>query len=531
MSNPGAKWSRRRAGAWVVLLTAWMPLLALLPSAWSPAASALRPGYGSFTLFARSLAVAGGSAGLALILGVPSALLLGLVALPARRVLRSLLVAPLALPPYLTAIGWLHLLGPGSSTSAWLALAGGSEGPFMGFLGAGGAIWVLGLWAYPLVALMLLAVLEALSPELVEQALLAGGWRAALRQVAWPAAAPALGGAALLVFILALGDFGVASFLGVQVYTAEIMLRFGAFYDVGAGLRALLPLALLSGLGYALLRRLTTRYAAAPLHVALGPVQRASLGRLGWPVAAVVLLPVLLATMVPLGALAARAPALQDYVVAWSAAHRQVLNSALLGSLAALVALTGAWPLARAMARGSESLQGTVQTLTLGMLAVPGLALGMGLIRLWNRAGLLGWVYGSPLMVIMAGALRGLPLAALALTSAWRQLPAEVEEAALVEGASPAMTRRRVVAPLLRPGLVTAWALACYRALTDMETAVLVHAPGDDTLPVRIYTLQHDGQAGHVAALSLMLVGLVLLLALGGWLVGGRLGRRAGGRQ
>jgi iron(III) transport system permease protein len=303
------------------------------------------------------------------------------------------------------------------------------------------------------------------------------------------------------------------------VYTAEIMLRFGAFYDVGAGVRSLLPLAGLAAGGYLLLRALTARYDAPPLHVDPQRARRVLLGPWRWPAALLVALPLLLATVAPVLALAmstslAHAPALSDYAVAWEAAHMQILNTALYGPLAATLALVMAWPLARAVARGPARTGSSIQTVSLGQLAVPGVALGMGLIRLWNRAGPLGWVYGSPLMVIMAGALRGLPLAALALSVAWRQLPVEVEEAALIAGASASALRRRVLAPLLRPGIAAAWGLACYRAMTDLEATVLVHAPGDDTLAVRIYTLQHDGQAEHVAALALTLVALTLVAAL-----------------
>jgi iron(III) transport system permease protein len=348
----------------------------------------------------------------------------------------------------------------------------------------------------------------------VEGAWLAGGWPAALRSVVWPACAQALGGAALMVFVLALTDFGVASFLGVPVYTAEIMLRFGAFYDVGAGVRSLLPLAALVAGGYLLLRRLTARYDVPPLHVDPQKARRAPLGLWRWPWTMLVALPILLATAAPLLALVSHAPALRDYIVAWDTARTQILNTALYGPLAATLALAMAWPLARAVARGPARAGIAVQTISLGQLAVPGVALGMGLIRLWNRAGPLGWVYGSPLMVIMAGALRGLPLAVLALSFAWRQLPVEIEEAALIAGATAGALRRRVLGPLLRPGIAAAWGLACYRAMTDLEATVLVHAPGDDTLAVRIYTLQHDGQAEHVAALALTLVALTLAAAL-----------------
>ncbi|NLT73613.1 MAG: iron ABC transporter permease [Chloroflexi bacterium] len=501
---------------WAVMCACWAPMLALVPAAITSSPGFGYSGAASAQVLSRSLVVAIGSTALATAIGVPVALVMACTDVPARGVLRSLAIAPLLVPPYIATIGWLHLLGPRGSWGTFLGRLLNAE-PFMGFLSPFGAIWVLGLWGYPLIALMAQAGLASLDADLIDHAILDGGAKAVLRGVIGPALVPAVAAAALVLVLLVLGDYGVCSFLGVPVYTAQVMLRFGAFYDVGGGMRALLPLAILSAVGLLLFLRLTGRQGATPLHFTAGIRRPFSLGGCRWPAFILLLFPALLATAVPLLALSFRAPAVADFLAAWSSARRQIANTALYGPLGAILGCLLAWPVARLMSRARPAAAGVMQALNVALLVVPGVAVGMGLIRLFNRGGWAGWVYGSPLMVLFCMALRALPLAALALSSGWRRLPREIEEAAQVAGASERDLSGHIRLPLLRSAMGSACALACFRAMTELEATVLVHAPGDDTLAVRLYTLQHDGLAEHVAALALSLIALAVLGSLGAW--------------
>lgn len=499
------------------LICVWLPLALLL---WEVFAGATRPPVLDarfLGLLANSLVVAGGAAALALLMGTPTGILLGRASLPGRSLLIALQVAPILVPSYVAAIGWLHVLGRAGPLNEWLmALLQLSRPPLDPYT-AGGAIWVLGLGGFPVVALIVMAAVEQLNPDLEEVALLeVGPWRV-LRQVTLPQTTPAALGAGLLVFLFALGDFAVPSFFGINVYTVEVFVRFGAFFDFRAGTVAALPLLALAVLAFAGQRRLLDRLPFGSGEASQMPRRRLSLGRWTFPVACACALPALAAALVPLLALAWRAPSAQDYALAWEVAETEVTNSLGFAVLAATAAVALGLPLAWLAARGGPASSRAGEALSLSPVAVPGLVVGIGMIRLWNRGAPFLWVYQSLGIVVLGMLGRALPFAIAALAASWRQLPAIYEESARQQGASTAQVARFVLLPLLRPGLAIAWCLAFVAAIGELQTTLLVYPPGCATLPVRIFTLQHDGQVEHVAALCLILLAIAALPALLVW--------------
>lgn len=532
-SIPGHRtrgWLRPRPPHWAVgaaaaglLVPVWLPLGVML---WEALAAGARlPSFDArlWALSGRSLAVASGAAGLAALLGAPVGYLLARVDLPGRAWLRALQVGPLLVPPYVAAIGWLHLLGRAGPLNRALVALLGLQAPPLNPYSVAGAVWVLGLVAAPLVTLPLVAALERANPELEEEARLHGGpWRV-LWHVTLPLALPALVSGVLLAWLVALSEFAVPSFFGVHVYTVEVFTRFGAFYDHRAGTLAAVPLLALGLAAFWAQRVLNEQHPVATVEAPASLVPRRYSGRWRWGALALCLLPLLLGTLLPLAALAYRAPAPADYAFAWQAAGGEVVNSllfALLASAATVaLALPVAWLVARAPAPG---LGRAAEGLALAPLAVPGLVLGIGMIRLWNRGLPWQWVYRSPAIVVLGEVARALPFAVVALAAVWRGVPPALEDAARLSGAAPLEVGRRLLLPLLRPGVVTAWALAFVAAVSELQTTLLVYPPGAATLPVRIFTLQHDGIAENVAALCLIQVAATAIPAAAVWALAGR---------
>jgi iron(III) transport system permease protein len=472
-------------------------------------------------LSANTLVVAGGATLVATFFGLPSALLLYRFHLPGKTLLRSAQVVPLVVPPFITAIGWLHL---GSETgalnhllNAMLQRFGLSFDPYS----LASPAWVLGLSGYPLVSLVTSAALEQLNPELSEAARIEGARLARFVSVTLPLITPALARGMLLAFLLAVSDFAVPSFFSVNVYTVELFIRFGAFYDYRSGVLIALPLLALTLVVFLvqhlLIKGWPTDADAAPN----APNRPIDAGRWKWAISLALALPAILAVVFPLAALAYRSPELRDYQLAWNVAHEEVMNSIALASLSASLACIGGLLIAWVLVRSNEApWTNIIEALTLGALAVPGLVLGIGLIRLWNRGVPLVLVYQSFWIVVLAMATRAIPLASVAIASAWRNLPRIYEEEAIVHGAAWRQSFYRVLLPLLRPGLAGAWTLAYAFSITELQATLLVYPPGYGTLPIRIYTLQHDGQPENVAALCLILVLVTLApVSLLWWLV------------
>jgi ABC-type Fe3+ transport system permease subunit len=160
------------------------------------------------------------------------------------------------------------------------------------------------------------------------------------------------------------------------------------------------------------------------------------------------------------------------------------------------------------------------------LFAVPSTVVGIGLIGLWNRPGLLGEIYTSPMIILIVYLARFVPVAALILAASVAQLSVSFEEAAEVAGASWPRSFVRIVIPNILTGLSAAWVVAFIFAFGELGATVLVAPPGESTLPVRVYTLIANAPSSEVAALALMQVGILLVpLVLFGMLAHSRGGK------
>lgn len=153
-----------------------------------------------------------------------------------------------------------------------------------------------------------------------------------------------------------------------------------------------------------------------------------------------------------------------NFASLWSAAPvlRGMVNSVIIaGTSAALAVILGvcaAYPLARLSFRARKPLLYSL----LGSQSIPQLALLLPLyIILAGIQGILGvHLIGSYPAIIAVYMTFGLPLATVVCFTYLRGMPADLEEAALVDGCTRFGALRRVVAPLAAPAMVVSLVLA-----------------------------------------------------------------------
>ncbi len=189
-------------------------------------------------LMLTSIVLGGGAAIFATVLGAPLGLLFARARLPAKRFLRLALIVPLVVPPYIMALAWVLLTGP----VGLFARAAGHDFLSDWTYSLTGAIVVLGLTFYPLSMLATEAAARRVDARLEESALLAASPRRVLWRITLPLIGPTVAAAGLIVFVLALSEFGVPALLRVRVFTTEAFTAFAAFYDFGAGVALCAPL-------------------------------------------------------------------------------------------------------------------------------------------------------------------------------------------------------------------------------------------------------------------------------------------------
>ncbi|MCM2462646.1 carbohydrate ABC transporter permease [Pseudomonas sp. CG7] len=181
-------------------------------------------------------------------------------------------------------------------------------------------------------------------------------------------------------------------------------------------------------------------------------------------------------------------------------------------SLAVFLSLTAAYALGRVKFRG----RGPVLMMVLGVSMFPQVAVLSGLFEVIRFLGL----YNTSWALILSYTIFTLPFTVWVLTTFMGQLPHELEEAAIMDGASPWITLTRVLLPLLWPALVTTGLLAFIAAWNEFLFALTFTLPDSQrTVPVAIALISggspHELPWGLLRAASgLGTVPLVILVLI-----------------
>lgn len=530
--------------AGVVALIAWaalVPLVYLLARAlavdgrltFGPMRAAFRDDE-LLPLVANSLAFAAGATLLATTIGTTLAYLVERTDLPFRRAILVAALVPLIVPGILYTISWIFLAAPRTGALNTLVEPVLGPGTFDVF-GLGGMILVEGLHLAPVVLLIMVAAFRSLDPALEESARMSSANEVTVfRRVSLPLVRPALAIAVLLVLIRSLEAFEVPALLGMPggtwVLTSRIWRALTLYpVDYGTASAFALLLLALTALGVYLHTRLSRR--GRRFQTVTGKGFRAAPVRLRgwrWPVTTLVGLYLLLAVALPmlillyvstqpfyaspsLARLGEATFANYVEVVTDAASVRAAKNSVVLAvaaaSAAVLLGAVAAWLVVRTRIRGRWVVSG----LALIPLVMPGLVLGQAILFTYLRLPLP--VYGTLWILLIAYVTRYMPYGIASATASMYQVGSELEESAQTSGAGWWPTFRRIVLPLVAPGLVAGWIAVVIFALRELSSSILLYSPGDEVLAVQLWEEFQSGRFGQVAALGvLMVVGLLPLV-------------------
>jgi trehalose/maltose transport system permease protein len=194
---------------------------------------------------------------------------------------------------------------------------------------------------------------------------------------------------------------------------------------------------------------------------------------------------------------------------------RNILNSVVVASVTVAVSL-GLGVFA-ASAVGRVRFRGRVLLLTtiLGITMFPQVSVLSGMFELIAALGL----YNNWLGLAFSYMLFTLPFTVWVLTTFMREIPAEIEEAALVDGATPWRVVTRILLPLVRPGLVTAGLLAFIAAWNEFLFALTFTLTNEArTVPVAIALIsgasEYELPWGQIMAASAVVTVPIVALAV-----------------
>jgi len=173
---------------------------------------------------------------------------------------------------------------------------------------------------------------------------------------------------------------------------------------------------------------------------------------------------------------------LQHYHAVWvgDAFYRQFINSALITFGVVLVSLTIGTTAGYALARARSSIAFWILIIALVFRALPHSVLVSGYLPPFIEFGL----YGKHIAVVIVLAAINQPFTIWMLRSFFANIPAELDEAALVDGCSPFQAFWRVIMPVMWPGVITTGLFSFLLAYNDyLVTALLLDGPSMTMVP------------------------------------------------
>jgi trehalose/maltose transport system permease protein len=178
---------------------------------------------------------------------------------------------------------------------------------------------------------------------------------------------------------------------------------------------------------------------------------------------------------------------------------------------ALFLAVTASYALARVRFRG----RGLLLMMILAVSMFPQIAVLAGLFELVRFLG----IFNTPYAMIMSYVIFTLPFTVWVLTTFMRDLPVEIEEAAIVDGATPWIIITKVFLPLLWPALVTTGLLAFIGAWNEFLFALtFTSSETTRTVPVAIGLLSGASQQeipwGPIMAASVIVTVPLIILVL-----------------
>ncbi len=486
----------------------------------------------TYRLLLDSFVFAAGSALLSLLFAGALAWITVRTNAPFRRIFELTAIVPNIFPPLLIAIAWTLLASPtvGMLNALLMAVFGLSQGP-LNIYSMPGLIFVEGLILTPLGFLIIAAAMRGMDPSLEESARMAGSSQfRIMRRITFPLMRPAILAAGTLNFVRALESFDTPAIIAlparIEVFTTKIYREALAAYPPDYNLAATYGVSLLViALAFvALYRHFTSR--VETFATVTGKGYRPNLIDLGrWRIAAsaaalaiLALMVILPVTMLFLTSLlpyyhvptmeSARLATLKHYVYIFEneRVYRALGNSLFLAVVGATVAMALAALTAYITVKTKVRGRGLLDGLTFLPWAFPSTALAIGL--LWGYVRLPLPIYATIGILLIAYVTRFLPYGLRAVSSTIVQVHKELEEASRACGGGLWTTLRRILLPLMRPGLIAGWILLATIFMREFSLSLFLYTPSSEPVGPLLYFLWLDGLTGPLGALG-MLVSVV----------------------
>ncbi|MCK9516936.1 MAG: iron ABC transporter permease [Ottowia sp.] len=462
--------------------------------------------------------------------------------IPFKPIFVVLAIVPMMIPHVLFAASWALLLNPSNGVlNQVLQLVPGLQGVSLNIYSLSGMVFVEGLLNMPVAYLIIAPAMSAFDSALEEASRVSGAgvWQT-LRRVTLPVLRPAILAALILSIVRVLAAYAVPRVLGtpggVDVLATYLFEMISTGFAPDYGQAAALGMSMLSAsiVLIVVYRALTAHgekfvtVSGRGFRPSVIDLKRARLplliivGLLSLVMIVIPVLQLFYTSLIPYAMVPGpRAFSLMSWknwtdVFAEETTLRALRNSIFLATVGATLGVLLSLFVAYIVVKARTVAATLLETLTFLAFSFPGIVIGIGFMWFFVQTPL----YATLTALLLAYIAAYLPYGVRPLASAFVQVHAHLEESSLVCGASMLTTMRRIIAPIILPGLVSAWILMATMFMRELTVSVVLSRPGTEVLAVRILDYADDGLWGKLSALGIVMILISTALVLAAQWVG-----------
>lgn len=482
---------------------------------------------------------------LAVAIGTALAILAARTNVPGRWLVEITGITPFFFPPLVGALAW-GILGQSDSGLLNLMFKSLHLPLHVNIESLGGVVFIFGVYYAPYTYLFVSSALRLFDPQLEESAKVHGASTVTtFRKVTLPILAPAILGAALVSFTLMMENYTIPALLNTKgdirtlatrMYTLMNQVPSEPNKAATVGMLLLVVLVVVSTIQRRML-------AGRDFTTVTGKGLRAKtvdLGRFRWVALIITVLYLVVTVVLPFLAVvnAALRPfaffasigELFDFSTLTLSSVQKVTSTAqfttslrntlLVGVFTAVIGALLHYLMAYIVTRTKVRGRGIVRLLAIIPIGVPALLMGMGFLWTWLYLPLP--IYGTIVILILAYIARFTPQGFLSASSVLGAVHKDLEDSAVVSGASRARAVASVTAPLMRGGIASTLLLLFLLSMRELSVALFLFTSKSVVFSIDIYNLWIAGNVSQAAAISAMYSIFLFIVTLLGlkWLRG-----------
>lgn len=448
--------------------------------------------------------------------------------IPFKFVFKIISIIPMMIPHILFCVSWALLLNPSNGILNRLLMdVFGLESALFNIYTLPGMILVEGLLDLPIAYLIIAPAMNSFDVSLEESSKVCGAshWQTLMR-ITLPVLRPAILASIILVIVRSLASFAVPSVLGMpgRIYVLPthiykiISSGFAADYGQASaiGMSALAASIVLIYL-YRYLTSESSRFVTIsgrgfkPTLIDLKAYKYPLFTIVGILSFILIILPVIVllyTSFLPYSMV----PSLKAFSMMslknWYEVLKDPLsllslkNSLILGVGGATLGVILSIFVAYVIVKVRTKAAGILESLSFLSFSFPGIVIGVGFMWFFVQTPL----YGTIWVLLIAYIATYLPYGIRPMSSAFIQIHSSLEESSRVSGAGAWTTMRRIVIPLLIPGIVSGWILMATMFVRELTVSVVLSRPGSEVLAVQILRFSEDGLWGQLSALGIIMI-------------------------